>query len=209
MGEMHSLLRRQLKRCFGKDYRIPEEFRMFIDAVNDAYRESDMDREMLERSLVLSSEELLQSNSEMRAIFRALPDLLFRLDGQGTILDFKTGSNNDLLIQPKVLVGKRIQDIPVKHVGEQFRDAIRQTQEKKSVVSIEYSLRLHGQEHFFEARLVPLPENETVVIIRNITERKQIEEELRGSEEKLKALIQGSPIPQFVIDKNHTDYLLE
>ncbi len=204
MGEMHSLLRRQLKRCFGKDYRIPEEFRMFIDAVNDAYRESDMDREMLERSLELSSEELLQSNSEMRAIFRALPDLLFRLDGQGTILDYKTGSNNDLLIQPKVVVGKRIQDIPVKHVGEQFRDAIRQTQEKKSVVSIEYSLHLHGREHFFEARLVPLPENETVVIIRNITERKQIEEELRGSEEKLKALIQGSPIPQFVIDKNHT-----
>ena len=204
MGEMHSLLRRQLKRCFGKDYRIPGEFRMFIDAVNDAYRESDMDREMLERSLELSSEELLQSNSEMRAIFRALPDLLFRLDGQGTILDFKTGSNNDFLIQPKVLVGKKIQDIPVKHVGEQFRDAILQTQEKKSVASIEYSLHLQGQEHFFEARLVPLPENETVVIIRNITERKQIEEELRGSEEKLKALIQGSPIPQFVIDKNHT-----
>ncbi|MFA5195565.1 MAG: PAS domain S-box protein, partial [Bacteroidales bacterium] len=40
-------------------------------------------------------------------------------------------------------------------------------------------------------------------IIHDITERKKAEEALRESESKLKAVIQGSPIPQFVIDKNH------
>ncbi|OPY71585.1 MAG: Blue-light-activated protein [Syntrophorhabdus sp. PtaU1.Bin058] len=201
---MHNLLKRQLKRCFGESYSIPEEFKRFIDAVNDAYKESDIDREMLERSLELSSEELLEANSEMRAIFKAMPDLLFRLDNQGIILDYKAGFTTDFLIQPGELLGKRIQDIPVKHVGDQFRDAIRQVRKKRSVVSIEYSLALQKQEKFFEARLMPLSENEIVVIIRNITKRKQTEEELRKSEEKLRAIIQGSPIPQFVIDKDHT-----
>jgi len=45
--------------------------------------------------------------------------------------------------------------------------------------------------------------NGLVVVERDVTERKSIEEALRESETKLKSVIQGSPIPQFVIDKNH------
>ncbi|MCD4754196.1 MAG: sensor histidine kinase, partial [Deltaproteobacteria bacterium] len=75
MEQMHSLLNRQLKRYFKGRDAIPEEWQGFVEAVNDAYWQSDSDRNMLERSLVLSSQELLQANSELRAIFQALPDL--------------------------------------------------------------------------------------------------------------------------------------
>ncbi len=44
------------------------ELQGFIEMVNNAYNEFDIDRNMLERSLELSSQELLQANSEMRAI---------------------------------------------------------------------------------------------------------------------------------------------
>jgi PAS domain S-box-containing protein len=37
----------------------------------------------------------------------------------------------------------------------------------------------------------------------DITERKRVEEALRESEQKLRAVVHGSPIPQFVIDRNH------
>jgi len=46
---MHSLLRRQLKKCFGEPYAVPQEWRAFLDLVDSAYRESDVDRGMLER----------------------------------------------------------------------------------------------------------------------------------------------------------------
>ncbi len=85
MEQLHSLLKRQLRRCFGDRFRIPEEWQEFVGAVNAAYREFDADREMLERALDLSSQELLQANSEMHAIFQAIPDLLFRLDSKGLI----------------------------------------------------------------------------------------------------------------------------
>lgn len=72
MEKMHSLLKRQLKRIFGDSFPGTEEWQTFVEAVNNAYREFDADRRMLERSLELSSNELLQANSEMRAIIQAL-----------------------------------------------------------------------------------------------------------------------------------------
>ena len=38
----------------------------------------------------------------------------------------------------------------------------------------------------------------------DVAERRRVEEALRESEQKLKAVVYGSPIPQFVIDRNHT-----
>jgi PAS domain-containing protein len=106
---MHSLLMRQIKRYFGDPSKITEPWRDFIRAVNDAYGEFDADRELLERSLDLSSQELLQANSEMRAIFQAIPDLLLRIDAEGTILDYKAGSLQDFSLKPGEVIGKRIE----------------------------------------------------------------------------------------------------
>ena len=63
---MHSLLKRQLRRHFGEGNPPPLQCAGFISAVNTTYEQSDIDREMLERSLELSSLELLQANSELR-----------------------------------------------------------------------------------------------------------------------------------------------
>jgi PAS domain S-box-containing protein len=176
---VHSLLKRQLRRFFGDEFSTPEEWRGFVDAVNEAYHEFDADREMLERALDLSSQELLQANSEMRAVFQAIPDLLFRLDREGVILEYKASVTTDLILSPQELYGKRIQDIFFAHVADKFRDAIRQVHENPSIVSIEYSLVTLAGEQFYEARLVPLLENQIIAIIRNITERKRAEIENR------------------------------
>src|SRR5690606_36841506 len=47
--------------------RIPPEWIAFVEAVDAAYHQADEDRAMLERSLELSSAELLQTNAELRA----------------------------------------------------------------------------------------------------------------------------------------------
>jgi diguanylate cyclase (GGDEF)-like protein/PAS domain S-box-containing protein len=67
LKSLHSLLARQLKRRNGDLSAIPDEWRTFVQAVDEAYRQFDEDRTMLERSLELSSQELLQVNADLQA----------------------------------------------------------------------------------------------------------------------------------------------
>ncbi|MCZ6760338.1 MAG: PAS-domain containing protein, partial [Gemmatimonadetes bacterium] len=62
---MHKLLLRQLKRHVGSADAIPKEWQPFADAVDDAYCQAEDDRALLERSLDLSSQELLERNRQL------------------------------------------------------------------------------------------------------------------------------------------------
>lgn len=53
-------------------------------------------------------------------------------------------------------------------------------------------------------RVAPFGNSEYIVAIaRDISERLKAESELQAGEARLKAIVRGSPIPQFVIDRNH------
>ncbi len=67
MKNIHSLLRRQLKKQFGSPEPPDRELEEFLSMINDAYWEFDSDREMLERSLDLSSQELAKANESLQA----------------------------------------------------------------------------------------------------------------------------------------------
>ncbi|HHO76274.1 MAG TPA: PAS domain-containing sensor histidine kinase [Deltaproteobacteria bacterium] len=195
MKDIHSLLQRQLKRFFGGTENIPEELQEFMNAVNIAYREFDIDREMLERSLELSSKEMLQTNAEMRAIFHALPDILFVIDEQGMILDHKMHDDSDAYFkQDDNLIGKRIQDIPEPDVSKVFQDALLRVRSTEKVISFEYSLNIETSINHYEARMTPVIDNRFIVIVRNITQRKIAEENLRAERDFTGTLVQSSPV---------------
>jgi two-component system, cell cycle sensor histidine kinase and response regulator CckA len=200
--KIHSLLKRQMRKYFNDSLEVPQEWQGFIEMVNNAYHEFDTDRNMLERSLELSSQELLQANTEMRVIFEAIPDLFFRLDYNGTILDCKTNTASDLYISRKELIGNKIYKIPILPAAHRFKDAIEELKRIMAMVSIEYSLTLRGEEHSYEARMVPALENEIIVVIRNVTERKIAENALRESEEKYRNVVEGSHVGVYIIQDN-------
>ena len=69
MADRHSLLKRQIRRFIGDEGTeegLPGHCREFLEAVNDAYWQADYDRSLLERSMDLSSQELLQANAALR-----------------------------------------------------------------------------------------------------------------------------------------------
>ncbi|HPB68618.1 MAG: response regulator [Candidatus Omnitrophica bacterium] len=64
---MNKLLARQLKKYMGPGYKIPSEWAGFIKAVEDAYEGFEADRKLTERAFELSSQEISEINSRLRA----------------------------------------------------------------------------------------------------------------------------------------------
>jgi len=63
---LHRLLQRQIKHYLGKIAPMPPEFVNFMAAVDEAYKTADADRQTIERSLVLMSNELNDANAGLR-----------------------------------------------------------------------------------------------------------------------------------------------
>jgi PAS domain S-box-containing protein len=182
MVPTQSLLKRQLKRFFGNDCSVPAEWQGFVAAVDSAYGEFVVDYRLMERSMELSSQELLEANSEIRAIFQAIPDVVFRLDRKGTILAVK-GAGGE--VKQQELVGRSIQECWLNHAGHEFPEVLRQVIDEKSMLSIEHSESVNGVESFHEVRLVPLLQDQVVAIARDITDRKQAEAKLAQMHKQL------------------------
>ena len=183
MVPTQSLLKRQLKRFFGNDFNIPADWDGFLTAVDAAYSEFAVDRDLMERSMELSSQELLEANSELQAIFQAVPDRVFRLDHAGTILSVNAGTAGDS--SKRALVGRSIQECWSNQTGDQLPQVLQRVIGEKSVLSIECTEGADADQSFHEVRLVPLLQNQVVAISRDITERKSAAAKLAQMHQQL------------------------
>jgi signal transduction histidine kinase/ActR/RegA family two-component response regulator len=177
----HSLLKRQLKKLFA-DAPITEELIPVLAAVDQAYQQFDDDRLMLERSLDLSSEALFTANSELRSLFVALPDLVLRVRGDGTVVDVKSGSDADLLVGATDLVGLRLQDAPIRSGDRGFAEVLEEVRRGGSDTSFEYEMEVRGNLKAYEARVVPFIGRQVLVVIRDITDLRQALADLKETQ---------------------------
>ncbi len=77
-AKWHILLKRQLKKYLWTDSPSPE-MGAFLDAISQAYYEFDQDRQMLERSMEISSHELTEANVELRINTEAMKEAYQKL----------------------------------------------------------------------------------------------------------------------------------
>jgi two-component system cell cycle sensor histidine kinase/response regulator CckA len=123
----------------------------------------------------------------LNAVLRALPDLCFRLDGEGRLAEFLGGNPALLYREPPSFLGKRLEDILPRDVAARIEAARRAVQALKEIRTVDYSLALGDALHSFEARLVPFGDNECIGVVRDLTDKVRTEEALRGAEERLLA----------------------
>ena len=129
---------------------------------------------------------LQQKTSELEAVFRTLPDLYFRLNADGVILDYLSGNSSDLHLDTEDFLGKRMLDVLPGNVASQFEQAIVQTIENTTSVTLEYSIQISEEEQKYEARFLPFNATQIIIISRNITLRKQAESKLKDKNYELK-----------------------
>ncbi|PFE59336.1 PAS domain-containing sensor histidine kinase [Bacillus cereus] len=127
-------------------------------------------------------EKLKQTSSELELIFKAIPDLYFLSELDGTIKDCKVNSVSKFYVPIEEFIGKKFQEILPVPIIKQFEKAINQIKTSSAPVLIDYSLQLDDEIYYFEARLLPLFEDKIMIIVRDITERTITTELLKKSD---------------------------
>jgi signal transduction histidine kinase/ActR/RegA family two-component response regulator len=114
--------------------------------------------------------DLLQAVSDSYGVLDALPDLLFRVDANGTVTDLRRRDADAALPGAGTTSAD---ELTTRVAAQQFESAIAVVQDRQEAVSFEYVVCTDGALRYFEARLLPLGRRETLGLVRDITERKQ------------------------------------
>lgn len=121
-----------------------------------------------------AEEALRESEARNRAILQALPDLLFVMDAEGTLLAYQ-GRGDQLLVSPDAFLGRRLAEVLPLEIAARIQAAITEVLAKGEMKSVEYSLELRGEQRDYEARLARSGANEVLAVVRDVTQQKQLE----------------------------------
>jgi PAS domain S-box-containing protein len=141
-----------------------------------------------------------ENEARNRAIISAIPDLFFRLDKDGYFIDAVVDDDSKLIIPFEESHGKTVLDLLPQKVAEMTLNAISKTIQTGELIQFEYDLEINNKVQWFDARIVRSGTNEVLAIIRDISERRHAEEELKNKSRFIETLLDSLPNPLFYMD---------
>ncbi len=122
---------------------------------------------------------LKESESKKLALLKIIPDLILVINRKGYILDVYTDDPTKLDIPPAQMLGMKFKNIMSSSIQDKFKEAIKQAFLSHEILSFDYSYKKNNGIVFEEARLIVSGQDELLIILRDITELKRSEFELK------------------------------
>ncbi|HET9532652.1 MAG TPA: PAS domain S-box protein, partial [Blastocatellia bacterium] len=153
-------------------------FQVFLDSSGAPLKLTGINIDITKRKA--AEEALRESESRNRAILNALPDLMFLQNSDGIYLDYHAKNRSDLLIQPEEFIGKRTEEILPPELATPLSRCFENALKTDETQLLEYSLNIEGQDRHYEARVVKCDSDKVLSIVREITQTRQAEDQLRA-----------------------------
>lgn len=127
--------------------------------------------------------ELISSVSENRIIINSIPDVILQIDNEGNIKSFKSSQKQSLFSKLENFVCDSIHTAFNEKLANLFHEAIQNCLEKGAHQFEFQNLAINSIE-FYESRMVKLNTTEVLAIIRNVTEQRENEKQLKIAKNK-------------------------
>lgn len=149
---------------------------------------------------VRNAEALERSESRIRALLDATPDTMYRLSEDGTIRDYKVPEGSASCGDPTDFIGRSLREVMPTMGADCVVSAIGNTLQTGMMQCREYQIQGVDSTREFEARLVVSGPSEVVVLVRDVTDRKEVENALARERDLLHLLMSYVPDPIFFKD---------
>jgi signal transduction histidine kinase len=142
-------------------------------------------RDITEHVTVL--EKLRIREKELSAIFDVLPDqlLLFTIDG--VLIDFNSPKKYLFPKSSKLAKNNKIENLYPKEIAGKISEAIHQSIIKDEIVHFDYQIEVQYKKRYFENRVIPLSNDEVILLVREITSEKTTRKLLEDSQKQLRS----------------------
>jgi len=156
--------------------------------------------------LKLTTESLQKNETNLLSLLRSLGDLVFLIGMDGSFARYYQDPNrDDLFLPPKQFLGKSVREVFPPDLAELFQKAINAVESYGQPQAFDFFIAMKNRELWFNARIsLYRPTSGDffgyLCEMHNITERKQVEEVLRESEERFRAVMQQSILCIFLAD---------
>jgi PAS domain S-box-containing protein len=119
---------------------------------------------------------LQASESELRALFAAMTDVVLVRDGEGRCLKIAPTNPMNLCRSPEAMIGKTLHDVLPKTQADTALNCIYSALNTKQAVNCEYSLQIEEREVYFTANISPLSQDSVILVARDISDLKRAEQ---------------------------------
>lgn len=111
---------------------------------------------------------LRHSEARFRAMLEAVPDMVFEVKRDGTIIHFSPSAMNELGFQLAGTVGKTISQI-LPATADQIAFAVERALDSGQVHAFEFLIKVHDEQKTFEARVSPAGPDLVLVMMRDVS----------------------------------------
>jgi diguanylate cyclase (GGDEF)-like protein/PAS domain S-box-containing protein len=175
----------RMRRKDGSEIWVEDHGYYVHDELGNIIYHEGMLRDFTERKQALDA--LADSEAELRALFNSMRDVVLVIDRKGVYRKIAP-TNPDLLYRPaQELLGRNLRDVFPPGQVNAFISVIEQVLKTRKTAQIGYDLQIDGRQVWFETSISPTDEDCTIWVARDVTQRKQVEDELRRANKSLKA----------------------
>ncbi|MFQ5335394.1 MAG: PAS domain-containing protein, partial [Flavobacteriales bacterium] len=134
-------------------------------------------------------EELRSIEKRNSAILRAIPDLMFVIGKDGVFQDYHANDLSLLAKKPEEFLGKKLNEVFPQDFAKKVMQRVRKTLKTGAMQILEYEMPvMSGEMRSFEARFTRIGNESALLMVSDITERKEQEAALQLSDSILKAV---------------------